>query len=273
LLVFAGAFSIIFMLPGNVDFISRMYAFGARLSFTVAHAAVVQLRRRPPPVEEPYRVPPSVRIGGTEWPLFALLGGLATGLVWIVVVVQDAPTRYAGLGWLAVGFTFYALYRRRAGLRLATTARAPIQLGPAIALEYRTILVPIVSGPESHESVDLAARLSAERGATIVALRVIVVPLDQPIDADLHEQELEADHLLDDARATAEMYGVRMVDRVMRHRNAGRAIVEEAERRQAEIVVLGAPRGRHRDIFGKTVDFVLKNAPCRVMVAAGKKAA
>jgi basic amino acid/polyamine antiporter, APA family len=273
LLVFAGVFSIVFMLPGNVDFISRMYAFGAMLSFTVAHAAVVQLRRRPPPVEEPYRVPPSLRIGGTEWPLFALLGGLATGLVWIVVVVQDAPTRYAGLGWLIVGFAFYAFYRRRAGLRLATTARAPIQLGPAVALEYRSILVPIVSGPESHESVDLAARLSAERGATIVALRVIVVPLDQPIDADLHEQELEADQLLDEARATAEMYGVRMVDRVVRHRNAGRAIVEEAERRQAEIIVLGAPRGRHRDIFGKTVDYVLKNAPCRVMVAAGKKAA
>jgi nucleotide-binding universal stress UspA family protein len=66
---------------------------------------------------------------------------------------------------------------------------------------------------------------------------------------------------------------VRMVDRIVRARNAGRAIVEEAERRQAEIVVLGAPRGRHRDIFGKTVDYVLKNAPCRVMIAAGRKAA
>ena len=53
----------------------------------------------------------------------------------------------------------------------------------------------------------------------------------------------------------------------------GRAIVEEAARRHAEIVVLGAPRGRHRDIFGKTVDYVLKNATCRVMVAAGRRAA
>jgi basic amino acid/polyamine antiporter, APA family len=273
LIVFAGFFPIVFMLPGNVDFVSRMYAFGAMLSFTVAHAAVVQLRRRPPPVEEPYRVPPSLRVGKTDWPLFAVVGGLATGLVWLVVIVQDAPTRYAGLGWLAVGFAFYAVFRRRLGLPLTQTARAPIQLGPAIALEYRAILVPIVSGPESHESVDLAARLAAERGATIVALRVIVVPLDLPLDADLRGQELEADRLLDDARATAETYGVRMIDRVVRARNAGRAIVDEAERRHAEIVVLGAPRGRHRDIFGKTVDFVLKNAPCRVMIAAGKKAA
>ena len=56
LLVFAGFFSILFMLPGNVDFIGRMYAFGAMLSFTIAHAAVIQLRRKPPPIEPPYRV-------------------------------------------------------------------------------------------------------------------------------------------------------------------------------------------------------------------------
>src|SRR5262249_51677032 len=153
-----------------------------------------------PPVEEPYRVPPSVHIGKTDWPLFAVVGGLATGLVWLVVIVQDAPTRYAGLGWLAVGFVFYAVYRRRLHLPLAQTTRAPFQLRPAIALEYRTILVPIVSGPESHESVDLAARLAAERGATIVALRVIVVPLDLPLDAELPEQELAADRLLDESR-------------------------------------------------------------------------
>ena len=79
--------------------------------------------------------------------------------------------------------------------------------------------------------------------------------------------------LLDDARLAAAAYGVRTIDRLVRARNAGRAIVDEAARRQAEIVVLGAPRGRHRAIFGKTVDYVLKNAPCRVMVAAGKKAA
>jgi APA family basic amino acid/polyamine antiporter len=273
LIVFAGVLPIVFMLPGNVDFVGRMYAFGAMLSFTVAHAAVIQLRRKPPLVEEPYRVPPSLRFRGVDWPLFAVVGGFGTAAAWLVVVEQDAPTRYAGLGWLAVGFVFYVAYRRHHGLPVARTARAPIQLGPAIALEYRTILVPIVSGPESHESVDLAARLAGERGATIVALRVIVIPLDQPLDADMHELELEADHLLDDARATAESYGVRMVDRIVRARNAGRAIVEEAERRQAEIIVLGAPRGLHRDIFGKTVDYVLKNAPCRVMIAAGKKAA
>src|SRR5579864_1614772 len=97
LLVFAGGFSILFLLPGNVDFIGRMYAFGAMLSFTIAHAAVIQLRRRPPPVEEPYRIGPNIRLRGVDWPLFAIFGGIGTGLAWLVVVVEDPATRYAGL--------------------------------------------------------------------------------------------------------------------------------------------------------------------------------
>ena len=97
--------------------------------------------------------------------------------------------------------------------------------------------------------------------------------MELPLDAALPDQETEANRLLDEARATAAPYGVRTIDRLERARHAGRAIVEEAERRQSEIIVLGAPRSSHRQIFGHTVDYVLKHAPCRVMVAAGKKAA
>ena len=82
-------------------------------------------------------------------------------------------------------------------------------LGPALALEYRSILVPIVSGDESREAVELAARLATERAGRIVLLRVIVVPLELPLDADLSEQLEEADVLLDEARAIATPYGVR----------------------------------------------------------------
>jgi nucleotide-binding universal stress UspA family protein len=135
-----------------------------------------------------------------------------------------------------------------------------------VALEYRSILVPLVAGSASREAVEVAARLAAERAGRIVLLRVVVVPLELPLDADLSEELAEADQLLDEARAVATPYGVRTIERVVRARTAGRAIVEEADR-------LGAPRGRHRNIFGHTVDYVLKNAPSRVMVAAGKRAA
>jgi basic amino acid/polyamine antiporter, APA family len=276
LIVFGGAGATVFLLSGQVDFLGRMYAFGAMLSFTIAHASVIALRYRDREKKGGFewRAWPNLRIRGVSWPLFAIVGGLATGISWLVVVAQDAPTRYAGAGWLALGFVFYPLYRRHLGIPLKETSRAPVAMGAALALEYRSILVPIVAGPESREAVELAARLATERAGRISLLRVIVVPLELPLDADLSEQLDEADSLLDEARAVAEPYGVRVSERVVRARNAGKAIVAEADRRDAEIIVLGARRGnRGRAIFGGTVDYVLKHAPSRVMVAAGRKAA
>src|SRR5438067_131919 len=97
LVVFADLAPIVFPLPGHVDFIGRMYAFGAMPSFTVAHAAVVALRHRQRDAELTFRARPNLRFRGVDWPLFALFGGTATALAWLVVVVQSPGTRYAGL--------------------------------------------------------------------------------------------------------------------------------------------------------------------------------
>jgi len=274
LIVFAGFVSILVLLPGQTKFLGTMYSFGAMLSFTVAHASIVQLRRRFPDEELQFRARPNLRTGGVDWPLFAIFGGTATALAWLVVVVQSPSTRYAGISWLLVGFASYWVYRRFVvHAPLTETVRAPIAIGPALALEYRNVLVPIIEKHESEAAVDLACRLATERGASIVALTVLEVPLQLPLDAELPpEVELRAHDLLDESRAIGDSYGVNVVGRIVRARNAGRAIVDEAERRNSEIIVMGAPRrgiARLRGrIFGDTVDFVLKNAPSRVLVAA-----
>jgi basic amino acid/polyamine antiporter, APA family len=276
LLVFAGVAPTLFLLSGQVDFLGRMYAFGAMLSFTIAHVAVVALRVRRRDEELPWRARPNLTIRGISWPLFAIVGGLGTGAAWLVVVVQDAPTRYAGLAWLIVGFVFYPLYRRKLGEPLRKTVRAPVVI-MAAQLEYRNILVPVAPGYPSDEAMDVACRLARERGARIVAMTVIHVPLELPLDAYLPDEVEEANEQLDEARAIGESYGVNVIARIVRARNSGRAIVDEATRRSAEIIVMGGPRrvrlatGR-RAIFGDTVDFVLKHAPIRVMVAAGSTA-
>ncbi len=276
LVVFAGIAPTIFLLSGKVDFLGRMYAFGAMLSFTIAHAAVTALRVRQRDEDPGWRARPSVRIRGVDWPLFAIIGGLGTGVAWLVVVVQHAPTRYAGLGWLIAGFAFYVLYRRRLGEPLRATVRAPVTIVGA-QLEYRNIVVPVAPGYPSDEAMDVACRLARERGSRIVAMTVIEVPLELPLDAYLPDEVHEANEQLDEARAIGESYGVNVISRIVRARNSGRAIVDEAVRRSAEIIVMGGPRrirlstGR-RAIFGDTVDFVLKHAPVRVMVAAGSSA-
>jgi basic amino acid/polyamine antiporter, APA family len=277
LIVFAAVIPIIVLLPGRVAFLGTMYSFGAMLSFTIAHASIVALRRRK---QEPgaYRAHPNLRIGNLDLPLFAAVGGLGTAAAWIVVVVQYAPARWTGLGWLAAGFVFYWLYRTRVIHRpLTETVRAPVLVvGPSLTVEYRTIVVPVKRTEESEEALVAAARLAAERGATVAIVHVIEVPLSLPLDAQLPEEEDTAEALLDDAQALVESYGVRAVTRLLRARKAGPAIVEEARRRDAELVLLGAPRhavAERRRVFGGTVDYVLRESPCRVLVAAGKREA
>jgi APA family basic amino acid/polyamine antiporter len=253
-----------------------MYSFGAMLSFTIAHVSIVVLRYRRRDDELLFRGRPNLRFAGVDWPLFALLGGLCTGLAWLVVVVQTPATRYAGLSWLALGFAIYIVYRRRLRLSLRETSRAPaLVVGPSLVAEYRTIVVPIVRSPESEDALIAAARLATDRGSTIVLLHVLEVPLDRPLTADLGALEDRADDLLDDAQALLEEYGIRVVSRLVRARSTPRAIVDEATARNAELIVVGAPRTVRpgRRLLGRTAEKVLKLSPVRVLVTAGRRAA
>jgi len=277
LVVFAGFLSILTLLPGQVDFLGTMYSFGAMLSFTIAHVSLVVLRYRDRDEELAFKGRPNLRIAGVDWPLFALLGALGTGVAWIVVVVQTPATRYAGFVWLAVGFGVYFGYRRLV-LRepLRATVKAPPAFGPALALEYRRLLVPVIPGQPSDAAMDVACRLAAERGSRIVALNVLEVPLDQPLTQELPELERTANRELDEAAAIGDSYGVRVLTRLERARSAGPAVVAEADARGAEIIVLGAPRRRltaaQAAVLGKTVDYILRHATCRVLVTASEGA-
>ena len=276
--LFAGVAPIAVILPGNVNFVGTLYSFGATLSFTIAHASIVRMRMTSPKEELLYRARPNLRLGAIDWPLFALFGGIATGISFAVIVVQNPTTRWVGLGWIVTGLLFYVVYRRRfVHAPLTETVKAPPAYGPALALEYRRLLVPVLTGRASDEALDIAAGLAAERGAQIAAVYVIEIPLELPLSADMPAEEELANRELDEARAIGESYGVTVIPRLVRARTAGAAIVREAERRASEIIVIGAPPkdlpSRKRAIFGRTVDYVLKNATCRVLVAAVKGAA
>jgi basic amino acid/polyamine antiporter, APA family len=277
LVLFAGIAPIVILLPGDVNFVGTLYSLGATLSFTVAHASIVRLRLadRGRAAVPPYRAHPNVKVGGVDWPIFALLGGVATGISFLVIVAQNPATRWVGLGWIVVGLIGYAVYRGRfLRVPLRDTAKAPPALGPALALEYRRILVPIVPGRPSDDALDVACRLASEHGARVIALTVVEAPWELSLDVEQPEAELLANRELDEAVAIGDSYGVRVTPRLVRGRSAAKEIVAEAERRNVEIIVLGSPRkyltDRRRGVFGTTVDRVLRNAPCRVMVTASR---
>jgi APA family basic amino acid/polyamine antiporter len=278
LTVFSGVLAVATLLPGKIDFLGTMYSFGAMLSFAIANASLIALRARFPNEELQVKSWPNIRLRGVDWPLFAIVGLGGTLAAWITVVVEEPTTRWVGFGWMATGFAVYVGYRRLVLHQpLTQTMRAPVRLGASVALEYRRIVVPIDQTAESAAAVDLAARLAAERGARVVAIAAIVIPLERAID-DADPDELRAaNDRLEIAQATGESYGVRVVPRLVRTRSAAEAIVEEAVARQAEIVVLGTPlrlsATRKGRLLGREVDYVLRHAPCRVMLAASPAAA
>lgn len=134
-------------------------------------------------------------------------------------------------------------------------------------LAYRRIVVPLVGG-ESETSVALAAELASEQGASIIAVVVIELPAELPLEAHMLEEEVQARRLIEEARAIAGSYGVRVRGRVIRARRSGQAIVAEIEAQEADLVVLRTTPGRPTRLFGNTAEYVLKHASCRVLVDA-----
>jgi nucleotide-binding universal stress UspA family protein len=139
-------------------------------------------------------------------------------------------------------------------------------------IAYRRILVPVVDREISEQAMAIACRLAAERRTSVTAVGVIEVPAELPLDAHMTDEEEQLKPVLAEASAIAELYGVGVEARTLRGRAAGEAIVEEAKQARSEIIVLSAPRkmraSRRAAVFGSTVEYVLKHAPCRVMVAA-----
>ena len=116
-----------------------------------------------------------------------------------------------------------------------------------------------------------AIKLAQDRGSSVEALHVIRVPLNAPIDSALEKEEEErAAESLEEARALGEENGVEVVGETVRARSIGEAIVHEAAKRDADLIVLGsAPRWRRQSrFFSPTVEYVLRRAPCEVLVVA-----
>jgi nucleotide-binding universal stress UspA family protein len=142
------------------------------------------------------------------------------------------------------------------------------------SIAYRTIVVPLPDREETEHAVDLACRLAADRGARIVLVAPAVLDRELPIDAHLDGQLASLKERLESATAVASSYGVAVRQEIVRTRpeGFGEEITRVATERRAELVVVGAPvesrRGFHR-AFPRDVLLLLRDSPCRVMIATG----
>jgi APA family basic amino acid/polyamine antiporter len=255
----------------EAKFLGSLYSFGVLITFTIAQAAVVRLRFSEPDLVRPFRVRGNITIGGRPVPVAALIGIPLTVALWIVSLATHDAARIGGPAWLALGAALYVLARVRGGAGLLESVEAAKpDLVPAEEGAYDRILVPVKIGPIGEEMLATAIKLAEERGGTIYALHAIRVPLELPLDAELLEPEERASASLIDAKLLASEHGVTIEGEIVRARAIGEAIVEKAKEIDAHLIVLGsAPRWRRQSrFFSPTVDYVLRRAPCEVMVIA-----
>ena len=250
-------------------FLASLFSFGVLLAFTAAQLAVIQLRRTDPTRRRPFKVPLNVRVRGVEIPIPSVVGAMATFAIWIVALATHPAARYAGPAWLAAGLIVYLLVRRERGAGLLEhVTSTDEQVVPEAT--FKSILVPMKLGQIGEEMVATAVKLAQEHGARVEALHVIKVPLDLPLDASMQEEEASAAESIEEARALGADHSVEVRGSIVRARAIGDAIVREAERTGADLIVLGsAPRWRRQSrFFSPTVDYVLKKAPCEVLIVA-----
>jgi APA family basic amino acid/polyamine antiporter len=269
--------AVVVMAPGETNFLGTIYAFGATLSFTVAHVSVIRLRKLRPLAERPltpdgtpmWHSPGTLRLFGLDVPILAVLGGLGTFGAFVVAMVLDPVVLATGGGWMIAGTLLYIGYRRYKQLPLTETVMVESLTPLGVEeVEYRSVLVAFdEDDPFSEEAVATAKALGARRRRAIHVLSLVTVPANLPLDAPLDGREEAARSKLEQAKLICGQRVSGSVEHV-RLGQAGKAIVEEAKAINAAAIVMPLRYRGGAPLYGKTLQTVLAKRPCRVIVSA-----
>jgi APA family basic amino acid/polyamine antiporter len=290
----SGVIAVGLVIPTNVKLLASIYAFGATLAITVAHLSIIRLRVKEPDRRRPFRIPWGFAWGPAVLPVPAIFAAVVSALAFVSVLAYHSTARWVGLGWMLFGLTFYVVYRKvfegtTLTKRVSVTEHALTKQVPEV--EFSSILVPVFGTKLDDDIVATAGRLAAaEDGAggagesRLDVIYVIEVPLTLPLDAVLPaDREETAQRALERAREVGEEYeDVMVTTDVVRARKVGAGIIEAARRSNAEAIVIGGePPTRIRggaalggigaakpEEIGAATEYVLKKAPCRVLLTA-----
>ena len=281
------------VLPTDVVMLGGLFAFGATIAFTVAHLSIIRLRMIEPDRERPFRIPFNIRLGGAAVPLPTLIAVVLTALAWVSVIVYHDAARWAGGAWMLFGLIGYVVYRKGfEGTPLTQHVEVPEEalVKDVPAVEFSQIMVPVFGTKLDDDIVGTAGRLAVAADKDdglpprLVLVFVVEMPLTVPVDARPPEEAMAlADDAFERASAVAAEYEtVEVTTVVARARSIGQGIVETARELKPEVIVMGGEPptrikggavlggiggGRPEEI-GPVTEYVLKRAPCRVVITA-----
>ena len=135
-------------------------------------------------------------------------------------------------------------------------------------MEFNKILIPVAGTQADEEAIRLACRLVKNNKSKIWAVYVITIKRTLPLDAEMESEIKKAEGILDNIETVAEEEDHEIETDILQAREAGLAIVDEAVERKVDLIVMGVTYGTRFGQFslGNVVPYVLKNAPCRVVL-------
>jgi len=138
-------------------------------------------------------------------------------------------------------------------------------------VETKKILVPISGNGADEEAIKLACTLAKRRKAEIYAVYVIEVERSLPLDAQVDSEMEKAEEVLTHAEDVAADIGYDIETDLLQAREAGPGVVDEAMERGIDLIIIGVGYKRRLGMFdlGETIPYVLKEAPCRVLLYRG----
>ena len=142
-------------------------------------------------------------------------------------------------------------------------------MADSTAPQFRRAVVALSGGRTDRPIVALAAEIAKAGKAELVGVHVVEIDWTLPLDADVAGRSEAAQRVLDIAETTAEAARYRLETVLLQARDVGAAIVDEATERRADMIIAGLPfRRRFGGDFtiGRTIPYILKNAPCAVWV-------
>ncbi len=135
-------------------------------------------------------------------------------------------------------------------------------------MEFYKILVPVSGTDADEEAIKLACRLAKKGKGKVRALYVITVKRTLPIDADIESETRKGEDILDHVENIAEEQDYEVETDLLQAREAGPTIIDEAVEQEVDLILMGVKYKRRFGQFslGSAVPYVLKNAPCRVIL-------
>ncbi|MFC2048268.1 universal stress protein [Chloroflexota bacterium] len=135
-------------------------------------------------------------------------------------------------------------------------------------MEFQNILVPVSGTKADEEALKLACRLAKADKAGVLAVYVISIERALPLDTEIEPEVQKGEAILNRMESIARKENYAIETDLLQAREAGSSIVNEAKEREVDLILMGVDYKQRFGQFslGDVVPYVLKNAPCRVLL-------